>query len=192
MREGIEIIKRMWTEDAPSYAGCYYQIREAPCDPKPVQKPHPPITIGGGGEKYTLKVVAAHADRWSYPRGDVAIFKRKLDVLKTHCLRLGRNPDEIDMTFYSHDTHVYDNEEELVKTLKGMGTPPRPRRGRHLTFEEYLNQTKQNSVIGTVEECRTKIKEIRTLGINHVIFRFTQPESLEQIRRFTEEVIRRS
>ena len=190
--EAITIIKKMWTEDTPSYAGRYYQIREAPCDPKPVQKPHPPITIGGGGEKYTLRVVAAHADRWSYPRGNLTIFKRKLDVLKTHCLGLGRNPDEIDMTFYSHDTHVYDNEEELVKTLKNVGNTPRPRRGRHVTFEEYLNQTKQNSVIGTVEECRTKIKEIRALGINHVIFRFTQPESLEQIRRFTEEVIKRS
>jgi alkanesulfonate monooxygenase SsuD/methylene tetrahydromethanopterin reductase-like flavin-dependent oxidoreductase (luciferase family) len=63
LNESVEIIKKMWTQEKTSYAGKHYQIDEAFCEPKPVQKPHPPITIAGGGEKLTLKVTAQHADR---------------------------------------------------------------------------------------------------------------------------------
>ena len=60
MVEGIEVMKAMWTEPSASYEGRHFRIDGAQCDPKPVQQPHPPIWIGGGGEKLTLRVVALH------------------------------------------------------------------------------------------------------------------------------------
>ena len=62
LRETVEIVKSMWSEPDTTYDGKFFQLRGAQCDPKPVQHPHPPIWIGGGGEQLTLRVVARHAD----------------------------------------------------------------------------------------------------------------------------------
>ncbi len=66
MKEAIEIIKKMWTQPKASYNGRHYRVADAMCEPKPLQKPHPPITIGGGGERHTLKVTAQFADRFDF------------------------------------------------------------------------------------------------------------------------------
>jgi F420-dependent oxidoreductase-like protein len=97
MKEAVEIIKKLWTEESASYQGKYYRINEAVCEPKPLQKPHPPITIGGSGEKLTLKVAAEHADRcdWGYVPS-LELYKHKLDVLESHCKVIGRNFHQIE------------------------------------------------------------------------------------------------
>jgi alkanesulfonate monooxygenase SsuD/methylene tetrahydromethanopterin reductase-like flavin-dependent oxidoreductase (luciferase family) len=63
--ESISLIKAMWTEEYASFEGRYYKIKDAICNPKPIQKPHPLIMVGGSGEKYLLKVVAKHAERYN-------------------------------------------------------------------------------------------------------------------------------
>jgi len=95
--EACTIIKRMWTEDEPfDFEGRYYQLKGAICEPKPVQRPRPPIMIGAAGEKLSLRVVAEHADIWNCPtRGDVEEFRRKSAVLDEHCAAIGRDPSEI-------------------------------------------------------------------------------------------------
>jgi F420-dependent oxidoreductase-like protein len=97
MNEAVEIIKKLWTEEKASYQGKYYRINEAVCEPKPLQKPHPPITIGGTGEKLTLKVTAQHADRFDWGHiPSLELYKHKLDVLESHCKATGRNFEEIE------------------------------------------------------------------------------------------------
>ena len=95
--EACTLIKRMWTEDEPfDFEGRYYQLKGAICEPKPVQRPRPPIMIGAAGEKLSLRVVAEHADIWNCPtRGDVEEFRRKSAVLDEHCAAIGRDPSEI-------------------------------------------------------------------------------------------------
>jgi len=93
--EACEIIRRMWTEEAPSFEGRYYQTHEARCEPKPVQKPYPPFVLGGGGEKLTLRVVAQYANVWNMAGGPPEEFARKSAILDEHCAAVGRNPDEI-------------------------------------------------------------------------------------------------
>jgi alkanesulfonate monooxygenase SsuD/methylene tetrahydromethanopterin reductase-like flavin-dependent oxidoreductase (luciferase family) len=74
----------MWTEEpSASFEGTYYQIRNAYCNPKPIQKPSPPILVGGSGERITLKIVAKYADACNL-FGSVETIKRKLDILKEH------------------------------------------------------------------------------------------------------------
>jgi F420-dependent oxidoreductase-like protein len=94
LEETLQILKLMFTEKKPSFKGRYYSIDGAYNNPKPVQKPHPPITVGGSGEKVMLKLVAKYADRWNCPAGYDS-FERKRDVLFDHCKAVGRNPDEI-------------------------------------------------------------------------------------------------
>jgi F420-dependent oxidoreductase-like protein len=93
--EACQMIRLLWTEQAPSFEGNYYQLTEAYCEPKPLQKPHPPIVIGGSGEQLTLRVVARYADIWNYVIGPTEEFKRKNAVLDRHCDAVGRNPADI-------------------------------------------------------------------------------------------------
>lgn len=94
--EACTLIRRMWTDqDLFDFSGRYYRLRGAVCEPKPVQRPHPPIMIGGGGEQITLRIVAEHADVWNCPVRDAAEFARKARVLDEHCAAIGRDPAEI-------------------------------------------------------------------------------------------------
>jgi F420-dependent oxidoreductase-like protein len=96
LAEACEVIKRMWTETAPDFEGQYYQLKQAYCEPKPVQKPNPPFVIGGSGEKVTLRIAAQYADIWNYVGGSVENFQHKCEVLDSHCTAIGRDPKTIE------------------------------------------------------------------------------------------------
>jgi len=94
--EACEVIKLLWTETRANFDGKYYQLKEALCEPKPVQKPYPPFVIGGSGERLTLRVVAQYASVWNFVGGSVDDFRHKSEVLDQHCAAIGRNPAEIE------------------------------------------------------------------------------------------------
>ena len=89
------MIVKLLTETTANFQGKHYQLVDAYNEPKPVQKPHPPIVIGGGGEKRTLRTVARWAQHWNVPGGGVDEYLRKRDVLHQHCADIGRDPSEI-------------------------------------------------------------------------------------------------
>jgi alkanesulfonate monooxygenase SsuD/methylene tetrahydromethanopterin reductase-like flavin-dependent oxidoreductase (luciferase family) len=94
--EACEICKRMWTETEPfDFDGRHYTLRGAIGEPKPIQRPGPPITIGAGGERVALRVVAQYADVWNAPTRTTEEFARKSAVLDEHCAAIGRDPAEI-------------------------------------------------------------------------------------------------
>lgn len=96
LAETCTLVKRLWSEDKPfDFDGRCYQLSGAVCEPKPVQRPHPPIMIGSGGERHGLRIVAEHADIWSSPTFTAADFRRKNAVLDDHCAAIGRDPAEI-------------------------------------------------------------------------------------------------
>jgi alkanesulfonate monooxygenase SsuD/methylene tetrahydromethanopterin reductase-like flavin-dependent oxidoreductase (luciferase family) len=95
--EGVQILKAMFTAEKASFKGRYYNVADAFNNPQPVQKPHPPITIGGSGEKTMLRIVAKHADRWNCPAG-YRDFEHKFDVLKQHCQAVGRDINSINIS----------------------------------------------------------------------------------------------
>src|ERR687897_592145 len=90
----LTIIKAMWSnERSASFEGKYYNIKDAICNPKPIQRPHPIIMVGGSGEKYLLKVAAKHADRYNLFFGTPSEMKRKMSILKEYCKSLESNTD---------------------------------------------------------------------------------------------------
>ena len=95
MGEACEVMRLLWTEEAANFDGKYYQLKDAYCNPKPVQKPTPPFVIGGGGEKLTLRIVAEYAAIWNFAGGSVDDFNHKNAVLNSHCAAIGRDPDTI-------------------------------------------------------------------------------------------------
>jgi len=93
--EACEVIVSLLTQQTTDFAGKYYQLTGARCEPKPVQQPHPPICIGGSGERRTLRTAARFAQHWNFVGGTAADFARKRDVLYAHCQDIGRDPAEI-------------------------------------------------------------------------------------------------
>jgi F420-dependent oxidoreductase-like protein len=89
--EACEVIRLLWTEKYADFEGTYYQLKQASCDPKPIQQPYPPIVIGGSGERRTLRIVAKYADVWNFAGGPMDQFRHKLAVLEEHCRAVGRD-----------------------------------------------------------------------------------------------------
>jgi F420-dependent oxidoreductase-like protein len=90
MADTARILKAMWTEEKATVAGKYFSVKDAVNEPKPLQKPHPPLWIGAQGEKVALRMVAQHADGWNHNRG-ADVFEDKLKILRRHCQDVGRD-----------------------------------------------------------------------------------------------------
>lgn len=93
--EGVEVIVKLLTEEEADFDGKHFRLTKAHNEPKGVQQPHPPITIGGGGEKRTLRTAARWAQHWNVFPESLDEWRRKRDILHRHCEDLGRNPAEI-------------------------------------------------------------------------------------------------
>lgn len=93
--EAVEIVIQLLSQETTTFSGRHYQITEARCEPKGPQQPNPPIIIGGGGEKRTLRIAARFADHWNLPFATPDTFRAKREILLSHCADVGRNPGEI-------------------------------------------------------------------------------------------------
>ncbi len=94
--EGVEVVISLLSNEHTTFDGGHYQLKNARCEPKGPQRPHPPIVIGGGGEKRTLRTVARFADHWNSPPLEVDVWKHKRAVLDAHCADAGRDPGEVE------------------------------------------------------------------------------------------------
>jgi F420-dependent oxidoreductase-like protein len=157
MREAIILIKKMWTEERPSYSGKYFRISEAICEPKPVQKPHPPILIGGGGEKLTLRVVAELADKCNFLEGTLQNYRHKLKILGKLCKEVGRDFSDITKTWHG-DIILVEEKSDLISKIEKF-------KPRGLSLDRYFNQC----IAGTPEACVTRLKQYVDLGVTYFI-----------------------
>jgi F420-dependent oxidoreductase-like protein len=98
LEEACAVLDLLLTHETASFDGRYYRLTDARCEPKPVQRPRPPIVIGGGGEKRTLRIAAQWADQWNAPGATPEVLKHKIDVLHGHCADVGRNPSDIEIS----------------------------------------------------------------------------------------------
>jgi len=98
MEEAVELTLKMWIEPRTTFHGRYFHVEDAILEPKPVQKPRPPVLIAGGGEQMTLRAVARLADACNIVDGEIAEVRHKLDILRRHCDALGRDYDTIEKT----------------------------------------------------------------------------------------------
>src|SRR5579885_1296475 len=124
LREAVQVILAMWTQEEAVFEGKYYQVRGAINQPKGVQKPHIPLLIGGGGEQVTLKLVAQYGDACNVG-GDLETIKHKFAVLKQHCENVGRDYNSIHRTsttvchMAETDEQAFDQIPDRVKAMFG-------------------------------------------------------------------------
>jgi len=99
LEETLQIAQQMWSENNGPFQGKHYHLAETLCVPQPLSRPHPPILIGGMGEKKTLRLVAQYAQACNlFQFAGIAALKQKLEVLRAHCEDLGRNYQDIEKT----------------------------------------------------------------------------------------------
>ena len=178
LEEAIQIIRKMWTEEpSASFNGKYYQIHNAYCNPKPIQKPTPPILVGGSGEKRTLKIVAKYADACNL-FGSTDTVKRKLNILKEHCKTVGRDYDSILKTKLG--VVVIENDKQTVEKkihdfFKGMP-------------EE---QIREFAIYGTPEDVLRQIELLEEVGIQYLIVDLEPSRELEALDVFANKIIKK-
>lgn len=121
--EACQMLKLLWTQELADFDGKYYKLTQARHEPKPVQTPHPPFTIGGGGEKLTLRVVAKHASIYNAAGGTPEEVRHKNLVLDEHCAAIGRDPGEIRRSwqFYLKDPGEVDGIQARIESYLAAG-----------------------------------------------------------------------
>ncbi len=177
LEEAIQVIKAMWTEDRANFQGKYYQIKNAYCNPKPIQKPHPPIMVGGSGERQTLKIVAKYADACNI-FGSTDTVKTKLKVLRDHCNAVGRDYDSILKTKLGRVMIDKDKSALQTRVAKAMKGVPEER------VKEMLTS-------GTPEEVKRQVEGFRDAGIEYFIVNFEPQRELEALELFGSEVVQK-
>jgi F420-dependent oxidoreductase-like protein len=178
LEEAIQIIRKMWTnEPSTSFNGKYYQIKNAYCNPKPVQKPSPPIMIGGSGERQTLRIVAKYADACNL-FGSAETIKRKLSILKEHCRSVDRDYESILKTRLG--VVVIDSDKEMAR-----------KRSQQLINvpEEQVNEF---AIYGTPEDVLRQNELLEEAGIQYLIVDLDPSKELEALDNFANEIIRKS
>jgi hypothetical protein len=108
----------MWSDDDGPYDGRHYQLAETICRPAPIQRPHPPIIIGGGGEKKTLRLVAQYAQGCNIIASGPDEVAHKLEVLRGHCDRLGTDYDSIEKTVQGGATNPLDDLDAFLQVAQ--------------------------------------------------------------------------
>jgi F420-dependent oxidoreductase-like protein len=174
LREAVQVILAMWTQEEAVFEGKYYQVRGAINQPKGVQKPHIPLLIGGGGEKVTLKLVAQYGDACNVG-GDLATIKHKFDVIKQHCEAVGRDYNSIHRTTTTFCAFA-DSDEEAIAQIPEA-------------FRARLGPGLNDALIGSPATIRRRLAAFEEAGVQELILRFVDSTDLENIRRFAGEFI---
>jgi F420-dependent oxidoreductase-like protein len=180
LEEAIQIAKKMWTEDKPTFKGTYYTIEDVLCYPQPVQKPHIPVWVGGSGN-LTLKVTARHGDgcnfAWTVP---LDLYQQKLDVLRRHCVVVGRDYEAIRkscglmIVMAPTERGVQRKLEDLDKI-------------RDTPYMRYVGRQRPN-LMGTPDVVAQRMREYMALGIDHFILRFHFGDEIASMTLFMDEV----
>ncbi len=180
LEETITVIPRLWAEETVSFEGKHLHFDGAFSDPKPLRAPRPPLWVGGGGEKVTLRIAAEHADATNWQVG-LDQFVHKSNVLEEHCARIGRDFDSIVRT-HGPDCRLFDTEQDLQAWLDSAGGGQLWGRTPH---EEYV----RDNLVGTVEQVTEKVQGFVDAGCRELVLWFRDFPSSESLERFTAEVV---
>lgn len=169
LAEAIQLIRTLWTEAPATYQGQHYQIENAYCMPHPARLP--PIMVGGSGEQYLLRVVAEHADWWNYGFSTPEAYTHKQEVLKQHCMAVGREYDEI-VQVVRTGVLIAETEQQVEALKQRPDVRPMP-----------------EGAIGTPEQVTEILQGIIAQGAHRLTVHFADAPRLEGTQLFAEAVL---
>jgi F420-dependent oxidoreductase-like protein len=172
--EALQLIKMLWSQHRVSFHGRFYQLEDAPCEPKPLQQPHPPVTVGGSGLG-SLRAAARHADRLNLI-GPPEHCAERVRLLREACSELGRDFEEIELSV--HPTLAVGKDQESAEALAErmaatLGTATQPGRW----------------IVGSPARVAGSLRRYLELGFSHIVFAVTAPFEREPLELFQDRVI---
>ena len=170
LEEATQVVLKMLTERPASFHGKHYTIDGALNDPMPIQKPRPPLMIGGGGERRTLRLAAQYADYYNVFRATPEQVRHKYDVLRQHCREVGRDYDEIVKT--CHATILIGRDEAEVARKRER-------------YRWFLAEP----IVGTPDQVVDGIRAYRAAGAEYFIFNLSDAEHMDSLALMAEQVI---
>jgi alkanesulfonate monooxygenase SsuD/methylene tetrahydromethanopterin reductase-like flavin-dependent oxidoreductase (luciferase family) len=175
LREAVQIILSLWTEDETTFEGDYYQVRGAANQPKGVQQPHIPLLIAGAGERVTLRLVAEYADACNIIESPDGL-ERKFAILREHCERVGRDYDTIHRTAVSLCI-VGDTDDDARAALPDAAGALFP------------GDIRDYGLIGTPETIRGRLDRYEEAGVQELAINFVAADAPALMRRYASELI---
>lgn len=176
--EALTVIRALWRERQASVSGVHYQLSAAIAEPKPVQRPHPPITIAGAGEKRLLPIVARHADAWS-SFGSPDVYRRKIEILRRCCDAEQRDCDAIEKQVLV-PTAITDDLSSVAPLIQG--------------YAMYQNISEEEArhwmLLGSADDVRRQIDAFVAVGVTHFVLTLS-PYNFDVFERFATEVLPR-
>jgi F420-dependent oxidoreductase-like protein len=174
LREAVQVMLAMWTQEEAYFEGKYYQVRGAINQPKGVQKPHIPLLIGGGGEQVTLKLVAQYGDACNVGNLDPEGLEHKFSVLKKHCEDVGRDYHRIRRTVMFNCAIAETDEEAVAKSGPFLRNIPSGR-------------IREQALVGTPDAIRKRLIEIEQTGAQEIMLFMPDSKDLESVKLFARE-----
>jgi alkanesulfonate monooxygenase SsuD/methylene tetrahydromethanopterin reductase-like flavin-dependent oxidoreductase (luciferase family) len=176
--EALMVVKRLFTEDTVDFAGRHYRLAGLPSLPRPVQRPHPPIHVGGAGPRRTLPLVARHADVWNCPTYALAVLPERRTQLHDECRAIGRDPASLRVT------------EEAVLAL--VARRDRVEAARATALRRFAGPGwgfETHGYCGTPDDVLRRLEERRKLGVDGVVFFLHDRASPETIELLAREIV---
>lgn len=177
LAEALEVITRLWGTDHPSYAGKYYTLDKAPFAPANVQKPHPPIVIGGQGEQWIVPLVARYGDGWNAVTGvGVEGIKKRRQIIQDECRRIGRTPCPTEIS--------------ALMPLVAITDIPLAGPVVRLAARAVVKKDVASAVLAdSPAAIRDRVKEYVDAGATEIIFGLRPPFNRDLLRRFAKEIM---
>jgi alkanesulfonate monooxygenase SsuD/methylene tetrahydromethanopterin reductase-like flavin-dependent oxidoreductase (luciferase family) len=181
LAETLEVIRRLWTQEKANYQGKHYSLKNASCEPKPSQKPYPPITVGGSSELLIKKVTSPYADRFDWGLLPIQAYKRKLVVLESQCKAIGRDFGDIEKSCWpAGQVLIAKNQRELSEKIF-----------KHKPADVSLEDFKKTTLAGTPDECSEQVQVYADLGVTCFMVYFADFPRLDSLKLFAQEVANR-
>ena len=176
--EAATLMKQLWTEPQPSFHGRHYRADAVFCEPKPVRRPHPPLLIGGGGERVLLRLAARHADIWNNLAVHQSDLGRKVERLRQHCVDVGRDPSTLTV---SQQCLV------VIGASAADAAAKIERAGQ--IYGGHLGAGGTQAIAGTAAQCVERIRAHLALGCSMFIIEFFGRDTRAPARLFAEQVM---
>jgi len=179
--EALTLIKAMWTQDQANFKGRYYKLEDAPCAPKPAQRPHPPVWVGGSQPRM-LDLMARHADGVNFiPFPTPEQYAQHLDGLKRACQRHARDPETVQTSHFAQIVigHGPSDVDALLQQRAEQS-------GRSI---EQVRQALEAGFVGTPEQCVEQIKAYTDLGVSQFMLMFPYEHERESLKLVAQHVL---
>jgi alkanesulfonate monooxygenase SsuD/methylene tetrahydromethanopterin reductase-like flavin-dependent oxidoreductase (luciferase family) len=189
LRESVQIIKGLWGNEKFSFDGRYYTLKDAVCEPKPIQKPFPRIWIGGKGEKLVLKAIAEYADAWNVDEISPDEYAHKLEVLRAYCGSVGTNYENMEKSLETYML-ISDRKEDLQKVVDWSRWVAQDQaEAAGMVARNKLEEIRDQYVLGSRREVTEKMAAYIEAGVQHFMIYFLDYPSSDSMTAFAKDVI---